>query len=255
MTEVSAVSFIPPTPEEEAIYEWQTWVGDFGEPGQRKLKSSSVLISRCGGVGGAVALYLAAAGIGRLVLAHAGNVKPSDLNRQILMTHDWLGKPRVESARRRLLALNPRVQIDAIPENITESNAQSLIGQVDLVADCAPVFAERFLMNREAVRQKKPLVECAMFELEAQLTTIIPGLTPCLACLYPFEPPAWKRQFPVFGAVSGTIGALAAMEAIKVLTCLGTPLTNRLLLANLRDMTFRTINISANPSCPVCRTS
>ena len=129
------------------------------------------------------------------------------------------------------------------------------IGEVDLVADCAPVFAERFLMNREAVRQKKPLVECAMFELEAQLTTIIPGLTPCLACLYPFEPPAWKRQFPVFGAVSGTIGALAAMEAIKVLTCLGTPLTNRLLLANLRDMTFRTINISANPSCPICQTS
>ena len=249
------MSFIPPTPEEEAIYEWQRWVGDFGESGQRKLKSSSVLISRCGGVGGTVALYLAAAGIGRLVLAHAGNVKPSDLNRQILMTHDWLGKPRVESARRRLLALNPRVQIDAIPENITESNAQSLIGQVDLVADCAPVFAERFLMNREAVRQKKPLVECAMFELEAQLTTIIPGITPCLACLYPFEPPAWKRQFPVFGAVSGMIGALAAMEAIKVLTSLGTPLTNRLLLANLRDMTFRTIKISANPSCPVCRTS
>jgi len=90
------------TPDEKAVYEWQMWVPDFGETGQQKLKSSSVLISRCGGVGGAVALNLAAAGIGRLVLAHAGNLKPSDLNRQILMTHNHMGKPRIESARRRL---------------------------------------------------------------------------------------------------------------------------------------------------------
>lgn len=242
----------PITTEDKAVYEWQTWVVDFGLQGQQKLKNASVLISRCGGVGGAVALYLTAAGIGRLVLAHAGNLKPSDLNRQILMTHDHLGKPRVESAQRRLLDLNPRLHIDAIPENICESNAQALVSQVDVVADCAPLFAERFLMNREAVRQRKPLVECAMFELEAQLTTIVPGVTPCLACLYPNDPPAWKRQFPVFGAVAGAIGALAAMEAIKVLTGLGAPLTNRLLLANLRDMTFRTVSIARNPGCAVC---
>ncbi|MEE3218967.1 MAG: ThiF family adenylyltransferase, partial [Planctomycetota bacterium] len=100
------------TPEECATYEWQMWVRGFGEEGQAKLKAASVLISRIGGLGGVVAYELAAAGIGRLILAHAGNVKHSDLNRQLLMTHDWLGRPRVESARRRLLELNPRLEID-----------------------------------------------------------------------------------------------------------------------------------------------
>jgi molybdopterin/thiamine biosynthesis adenylyltransferase len=229
------------------------WVSDFGESGQRKLKGASVLISRVGGVGGAVAYYLAAAGIGRLVLAHAGPVRPSDLNRQILMTHQGLGQPRVESAARRLRELNPRLEVVQIPENVNEVNITRLVEQVDLVADCAPLFGERLLLNREAVRQGKPLVDAAMFELEAQLTTVLPGKTPCLACLYPEPPPAWNRQFPVFGAVAGSIGCLAAMEAIKVLAGFGEPLAGRLLIANLRDMSFRTVRVMRNPSCPVCR--
>lgn len=242
----------PLTDEERAVYEWQIWVPGFGEAGQETLKGASVLISRCGGLGSVVAYELAAAGVGRLVIAHGGNVKPSDLNRQLLMTHDWLGKPRVESARRRLLELNPRMEIVAIPENVNEANAAELAEQVDLIVDCAPLFGERHLMNREAVRRKIPLVECAMYELEAQLTTVLPGLTPCLSCLYPQDPPAWKREFPVFGAVSGTIGCLAAMEAIKVLSELGDPLTGRLLTCDLRDMTFRTRRIARHPECPVC---
>jgi molybdopterin/thiamine biosynthesis adenylyltransferase len=107
-------------------------------------------------------------------------------------------------------------------------------------------------MNREAVRQGKPLVECAMYDLEAQLTTIIPGRTPCLSCLYPDDPPAWKREFPVFGAVAGTIGCLAAMEAIKVLGGFGQPLSGQLLTCDLRDMTFRKRTIERNAECPVC---
>jgi molybdopterin/thiamine biosynthesis adenylyltransferase len=240
------------TPEEQAIYEWQMWVAGFGQEGQRKLKGASVLVSRCGGVGGTVAYYLAAAGVGRLVLAHAGNLKPGDLNRQILMTHDWLGRPRVESAARRLKELNPRLEIEAVGENITEDNAARLVGKVDLVADCAPLFTERMLMNREAVRQGKPMVECAMYELEGQITTILPGRTPCLACLYPQQPPAWKRQFPVFGAVAGMIGSMGAMEAIKVLSGLGEVLAGRLWICDLRDMSFRTVKISADPACPIC---
>lgn len=237
---------------ERAIYEWQMWVPDFGEKGQEKLKGASVLISRCGGVGGVVAYELAAAGIGRLVLAHAGNVKPSDLNRQLLMTYDWLGKPRIESVVRRLRELNPNVAIEAVGENISETNVERLVGQVDLVVDCAPLFQERFLMNFEAVRQGKPIVECAMYELEAQITTIIPGETPCLSCLYPTEPTAWKRQFPVFGAVSGTIGCLAAIEGIKVLAGLGEPLRGNLLICDLRNMTFRKVHIQRKPGCLVC---
>ena len=240
------------TDVEKATYEWQMWVPSFGEKGQSKLKGASVLISRCGGVGGVVAYELAAAGIGRLVLAHGGNVKPSDLNRQLLMTYDWLGKPRVESAARRLRELNPNVVIEAVSENISPTNVERLVGQVDLVVDCAPLFQERFLMNSEAVRQGKPIIECAMYELEAQITTIIPGETPCLSCLYPQEPTAWKRQFPVFGAVSGMIGCLGAMEAIKVIAGLGEPLRGNLLTCDLRDMSFRKVRIQRKPGCLVC---
>ncbi len=237
---------------EKATYEWQMWVEPFGEAGQRKLKGASVLVSRCGGVGGAAAYELAAAGVGRLVLAHGGLLKPSDLNRQLLMTHDWVGKPRVESAARRLRELNPRLEVEAVPENITEANAARLVGRVDLVVDAAPLFEERFLMNREAVRQKKPLIECAVYDLEVQVTTILPGQTACLACLCPEKPAHWKRQFPIFGAVAGTAGCLAAMEAIKVLSGLGQPLAGTLLTCDLRHNRFRTLRTARVPGCPVC---
>lgn len=237
---------------ERQVYEWQMWVDGFGEEGQRRLKGATVLISRCGGVGGVVALELAAAGVGRMILAHAGNLKPSDLNRQILMTHDWLGRPRVECAARRLQALNPRLEVVAVPENISEANAARLVAQADVVADCAPLFAERFLMNREAVRQGKPMVECAVYALEAQLTSIIPGQTPCLACLCPEAPASWRRQFPVFGAVAGVVGSLGAMEVIKLLTGLGEPLRNRMLTCDLRTMSFRAVKTVRQPHCPVC---
>ncbi|MBL8793404.1 MAG: HesA/MoeB/ThiF family protein [Planctomycetia bacterium] len=242
------------TDHERAVYEWQMWVADFGETGQRALKQATVLVSRVGGVGGTAAYYLAAAGVGRLILAHAGNIRPSDLNRQLLMTDAALGTSRVESAARRLRELNPRVEVTAVPENINADNVARLVGQADLICDCAPLFGERFLMNREAVRQGKPLVDSAMYDLEAQLTTVLPGRTPCLACLYPAEPPAWKRQFPVFGAVAGSIGSLAALEAIKVLAGFGEPLASRMLLCSLRDMTFRTVQLERNPRCAVCGT-
>ena len=242
----------PLTEEELAIYEWQLDVPDFGPAGQERLKGASVLISRCGGLGSVVAYELAAAGVGKLVLAHAGNVKPSDLNRQLLMPYDWLGKPRVVSAARRLRELNPHLEVVAVAENISSANAAELIEQVDLIVDCAPLFAERFAMNYEAVRQNKPLVECAMYELEFQLTTILPHRTPCLRCLYPEAPPLWNRRFPVFGAVSGTVGCLGAMEAIKVLASFGEPLAGTMLVSDLRDMTFRKLSLSRRPDCEVC---
>jgi molybdopterin/thiamine biosynthesis adenylyltransferase len=248
----SSASLPPLTDAERAVYEWQMWVPGFGKEGQRRLKGASVLVSRIGGVGGAAAYYLAAAGIGRLVLAHAGNVKPSDLNRQTLMTHDWVGKPRVECAARRLRELNPRLQVEAVPENVTAANAEGLVARTDLVIDAAPMFEERLALNAAAVRQGKPMVECAMYELEAQVTTILPGRTPCLHCLYPGVPPEWKRQFPVFGAVSASVGCMGAMEAIKVIAGLGEPLAGRLLTYNLRDMTFRVLKVRRDPACDVC---
>ncbi len=241
------------TPEEKAVYEWQLGVPGFGEAGQEKLKAASVLVTRIGGVGGAAAYALAAAGVGRLVLAHEGNVRPGDLNRQLLMTADGVGKSRVLSAARRLRELNPRLDVEAVAENVAESNVARLVAGVDLVVDAAPLFKERFLLNREAVRQGKPMVDGAMYDFEAQVTTIVPGKGPCLACLTPADPPAWKRQFPVFGAVAAVAGNLAAVEAIKVLSGVGEPLVGRLLVGDLRSMTFHTVKVSRNPHCPICR--
>ncbi|MBL8815303.1 MAG: HesA/MoeB/ThiF family protein [Planctomyces sp.] len=243
---------MPLTPEESARYEWQMWAPEFGKDAQEKLRQSSVLISRVGGVGGAVALYLAAAGVGRLVLAHAGNVRPSDLNRQILMTTDWIGRPRLESARRRLSDLNPHVDVVTVPQNMTNELALEHVEFVDLVVDAAPLFSERFAMNAAAVRFRKPLIECAMYHLTAQLTTIIPGQTPCLRCLYPDDPVHWKRQFPVLGATAGVAGTLAAIEVIKTITGIGETLAGRLLTINLKSMEFRHLPIERLENCSVC---
>lgn len=242
----------PLTDAERAIYEWQMWTPGFGEEGQERLKASTVLISRVGGLGSVVALELAAAGVGRLVLAHAGDIKPSDLNRQLLMTHAGLGTPRIQSADRRLKELNPGLETVILGENVGPDNAEGLVEQADLVVDCAPVFSERFALNAAAVTQGKPMVECAMYELQAQVTTILPGRTPCLACLVPQQPEAWKREFPVFGAVSGSIGCIAAMEAIKVLTGLGEPLAGRMLTYDLRDVRMNEVSIERDPECTVC---
>lgn len=238
--------------EDRARYEWQLWVPGFGESGQEKLKNATVLISRLGGLGGVVAYELAAAGVGRLILAHAGNVKPSDLNRQLLMTTDWLGKPRVESAKRRLLELNPGIEISAIGQNMNAENADELVAQADVVVDCAPLFEERYAMNRAALSHGKPLIECAMYDMEFQLFTVIPGETACVRCLFPETPPAWRREFPVFGAVSGTVGCLGAVETIKQLAGVGTPLAGRMLIADLRTVEFRQVTLTRRADCVDC---
>jgi molybdopterin/thiamine biosynthesis adenylyltransferase len=211
-----------------------------------------VLVTRVGGVGGAAAQQLAHAGVGRLVLAHAGELRIDDLNRQGLMSADALGKPRVETAAARLRQLQPGIEVVAVAENVSDANAARLVGQADLVVDAAPLFAERFALNLECVRQRKVLVDCAMYGLELQVTTVIPGKTACLACLYPEEPPAWRRKFPVLGAVAAAAGAIGAAEAVKVLAGLGDPLAGRLLLADLRDMSFRTVKLERRADCAVC---
>jgi molybdopterin/thiamine biosynthesis adenylyltransferase len=240
------------TDNERAIYQWQLWVEGFGVAGQLRLKNATVLVSRIGGVGGTLALHLAAAGVGRLILAHAGDLRLDDLNRQLLMSHASLGQSRVEQAARRLRDLNPLIEVIPIAENITDANVDRLAQEADAIASCAPLFQERLLLNRAAVAQNKPLVDCAMYELEAQLTTVLPGRGPCLACLYPNEPTTWKRKFPVIGAVAGTVASLGAMEIIKVLSGLGEPLIGKMLICDLGDMSFRRIPIRRDEACSVC---
>jgi len=149
--------------------------------------------------------------------------------------------------------LNPHIDIEIVASNVNDENAAELVEKVDVVVDCAPLFCERFAMNREAVRQGKVLVEAAMYDLNATLTTIIPGQTACLACLFPEDPPAWKREFPVFGACSGTVACLAAMETIKQIIGIGTGLIGQMLLLDLREMAIRKMKVHRNPNCAVCR--
>lgn len=240
------------TAEERAIYEWQMWLPGFGEAAQRKLKGASVLVSRVGGLGGNVAYQLAAAGVGRLVLAHGGNLRHSDLNRQLLQTHDRIGQPRMESIVRRLRELNPRLEMSAVAENISAANAAALVAQADVVVDAAPMFDERLALNRAAVAARKPMVECAVYAFEAHVTTFIPGRTGCLQCLVPEIPPDWKRHFPVLGAVSGTAGCLGAVEVVKLLTGLGEPLAGTRLVMDLGTMEFRRLKTARRKDCPVC---
>jgi len=237
---------------ELARYEWQLDVPGFGLPQQQKLKSATVLVSRAGGVGGAAALYLAAAGIGKLIIAHGGNLQEPDLNRQVLMRHDYLGKPRVDCAAKTLVELNPDVQVETVAQHINSNNVDDLVSRADLVVDAAPRFEERLLMNHHAVRHGRTMVECAMYEMQLSMTVIIPGRTPCLACLFPEKPPLWNRRFPVFGAVSGVAGAMMAMEAIKVLCGLGEPLAGKMFVMDLRDYSTRAIALARNPRCEIC---
>lgn len=240
------------TDRDREIYEWQMWVPGVGEEGQRKLKGATVFISRVGGLGSVVALELAAAGVGRLILAHGGNLKPSDLNRQLLQTRDHIGKPRIESIVRRLRDLNPDCEIIGHGENVTEANADRLLAGADLVVDAAPMFEERLALNRASRLLGIPMIECAMYELTAQVTTFLPNESGCLECLVPEVPSEWTRQFPVFGAVSGTVACLGAAEAIKQITGIGEPLVGEMLTMDLGTMRFRRIALAPRSDCPVC---
>jgi molybdopterin/thiamine biosynthesis adenylyltransferase len=240
------------TAEDRAIYEWQMWVPGMGEEGQQKLKAASVMISRVGGLGGLVALELAAAGVGRLVLAHAGDLQAADLNRQLLQTHDHIGRQRMESITRRLRELNPRCEITGVAENVNEGNANALVAQADIVVDAAPLFQERLALNDAAMRAGKPMVECAMHSLEASVTTFLPGKTGCLRCYVPEVPETWRRQFPVFGAVSGTAACIGALEVIKLITGIGTTLAGEMLAMDLETMRFRKLPLPRRGDCTVC---
>ncbi len=203
--------------EEREIYRWQMWIPQLAQEGQKKLRHASVLVTRVGGVGGTAALYLAAAGVGRIVLAHAGEIKLSDLHRQVLMKHGEVGQSRVKVAAERLRELNPHVEVEAVGENVSEENVSRLVGGMDLVVDAAPRFEERLL--------------------------------------YPSPPKEWKREFPVLGAVAGMIGCLGAVEAIKVLAGMGKILEGRMLLCDLEEMSFRMVELKKNGNCAVCKTT
>jgi molybdopterin/thiamine biosynthesis adenylyltransferase len=240
------------SPTELERYRRQMQLPGFGQAAQERLKATTALVTGVGGLGGTAALYLAAAGVGRLILVRGGNLQRDDMNRQILMTDDWVGQPRVFKAQETLAAFNPDIEIEAVCDYVTTDNIDALVQRSDLALDCAFDFAERDLLNAACVRWNKPMVEAAMNAMEAYLTTIIPGETPCLSCLFP-EKPEWDRWgFGVLGAVSGTLACLTALEAVKLITGLGEPLLGHLLTMDLARAEFAKRRTYHDPHCPIC---
>lgn len=224
-----------------------------GERGQQALKDATVMIAGIGGLGGTAALYLAAAGVGRLVLAHEGVIVPPDLNRQILMDSDHLGMERMSTAAAHLRKLNPEVEIEGHNARIEYEEARPWVESADIVIDARYDFPERYRLNRLCVESGKPMVEAAMYGFEISLTTLVPGVTPCLECLYPDPHPQWEPLgFPVLGATSGMAGCLAAMEAVKWITRVGAPYAGVMHRFNSLDFSSYSVRLTRNPKCACC---
>ncbi|MEM0491934.1 MAG: HesA/MoeB/ThiF family protein [Acidilobaceae archaeon] len=223
----------------------------FGIEGQVRLKKSKVLIAGIGGLGCPAALYLVAAGIGEVIIVDSETVELSNLNRQILHWTSDIGRPKVDSAVEKLRILNPDVRIVGIKRVIDEELLESLVPNVDIVIDGLDSWKIRFILNRICVRYKKPLIHAGIHGMYGQLLVVIPGITPCLQCIIPREPPEIK-PFPVLGATPGILAMMQVVEAIKLITKIGEPAINKIIVYDGYTMTFREVPVKRNPNCPVC---
>ena len=240
------------TEDEVERYARHLVLSEVGGPGQQALKRARVLIVGAGGVGGPAALYLAAAGVGTLGLIDHDAVALSNLQRQILFDTADVGRPKVEAAAMRLEGLNPHVAVQTFAERLTAENALARIEDFDLVLDGTDDFETRFLVNAACVAAGRSLVSGALGRWSGQVA-VFAG-RPCYRCLVPQMPPDAETcaRVGVVGALAGVVGSMAALEAIKVLTGAGQPLTGRLLLYDGLAGTARTVRIAPDPACPVC---
>ena len=238
------------TEEELKRYDRQMTIRGIGEAGQERLKRARVVIGGAGGLGTPAALYLAAAGVGTIRIIDSEEVDISSLNRQVLYWTKDIGRNKLESLCEKLRQLNDRVQIEAIGDPIGESNAASLTSGFDVIIDGTDNLVTRFLLNTAALENGIPFVHGAVFGFEGRVTTIIPGRTPCLGCLYRGTVP--QQKFPVIGVASAVVGALQATEAIKYILGIGHLLANQLLVYNGFKMRFSTLAIRRDPNCKYC---
>ena len=240
------------TDDQRERYSRQIQLPDFGEFGQQKLAQSTVLITGVGGLGGTVALYLAAAGVGKLVLARGGTLRLDDLNRQVLMRHDGVGELRVLQAAESLRRFNPDTLVEPSAEYVTADTVAGLVAGATVVVDASHNFEERYWLNDACVQARIPMVESAMDGMEAQLTTILPGTTACLRCRSATPPPWDRRNFGVLGAVSGALACLTALEVIKLITGCGPILSGTLARFDLAELTLRKLPLLRQSDCPCC---
>lgn len=245
------------TDQELRRYTRHTVLPAIGKEGQKKLLASSVLVVGAGGLGSSALAYLAAAGIGKLVIVEPDRVELSNLQRQILFEEADIGRPKVEAARDRIEEINPECRVDIIPERLTETNARSLISNVDLVIDGSDNFKTRFALSEACFHEHKILISAAISGFSAQLSVFKPYLGsphPCYRCLVSGMP---ERdidcaQEGIVGPLAGMLGSAEALEAIKELLSIGESLSGSLLILDTLNADYKKIALPRDPSCELC---
>ena len=245
------------TDAQRARYARHLLLPEVGEAGQLKLRAAKVLLIGAGGLGSPAALYLAAAGVGQLVIVDPDTVDASNLQRQILHGEDRIGMAKVESALRTLRGLNSDVKVTALQQRFDRSNALELVRDCHVVVDGCDNFATRYLVNDACFLEKKPNVYGSIFRFDGQVSVLRPGVQgPCYRCLYREPPPAAASPncaaAGVLGVLPGLVGALQALEALKLILGIGDPLVGRLAVIDALGSQFRTLRTRRDPECPLC---
>src|SRR5438105_3291566 len=242
--------------EEVARYSRHLIMPEVALEGKKRLKASRVLLIGAGGLGSPLGLYLAAAGIGRIGLVDFDVVDFSNLQRQVLHGTPDVGRPKLQSAKDRLTAINPEVKLDLYETKITAANAMDLCRPYDIVIDGTDNFPTRYLVNDVCVLLKKPNVYGSIFRFDGQASVFHPPAGPCYRCLYPEPPPPGEvpscAEGGVLGILPGLIGCIQATEAVKLILGKGSPLVGRLLQYDALQMSFHEFKIRRNPKCPMC---
>jgi adenylyltransferase/sulfurtransferase len=245
------------SPEELDRYARHIVLHEIGGPGQQRLKAARVLVIGAGGLGSPAILYLAAAGVGTLGVVDDDTVALSNLQRQVLHTTGEIDRPKVESAGRAVVRINPHVNFIPHAVRLTEADADEIIGAYDLVIDGSDNFDTRYMVNRVAARLRVPLVFAAIGRWEGQISVFRPWLGgPCYECIFPDTPapglvPACAEA-GVLGAMAGVVGAMQAVEAVKLITRTGAVLDGRLMLYDALQAETRVIKLAKRPECAVC---
>jgi adenylyltransferase/sulfurtransferase len=244
------------TPNEVARYSRHLIMPEVGMDGQKRLKASSVLLIGAGGLGSPLGLYLAAAGVGRIGLVDFDVVDFSNLQRQVLHGTPDVGRPKLQSAKERLNAINPEVQLDLYETRLSSANALSILEKYDIIIDGTDNFPTRYLVNDACVLLKKPNVYGSIFRFDGQASVFFPPHGPCYRCLYPEPPPPGEvpscAEGGVLGILPGLIGCIQATEAVKLILGKGSPLVGRLILYDALQMNFQEFRVRRNPKCPLC---
>ncbi len=241
------------TKNDLARYERQILYPDLGEKGQEKLKQSHVVVAGLGGLGCAASLYLTCAGISHITLIDCDRVELSNLNRQILYYNEDIGEQKPFSAAQKLAKLNPSIEVTPVFKKITAQNAREIIKGANLVIDGMDNFKTRFIINKACVAEGIPFIHGGVHGLFGEVTTILPGRTPCLTCIFP-EFPRGQLALPVFGVTPALIAILQVTEAIKLLAGFGSLLTGKMLYFNGETMEFTSCDVTKNQKCRVCGT-